>query len=379
MRKLLKYIIKRFCLGRVTRGLRAVSYSIFDAAGYAIFFVLRKARLLPEIKPFEPGSVRKILVIRADRIGDLVLSTPAIRAVRETFPRANLHLLVSDYAKDLVINNVNINKLLIDKKDKPDTDYDLAIALHPGIRQNYTVFKSGAKFRFGYSGWGGAFFLTRKIEDDREKRIRHEVESALEIAGLAGCRTRNKELEVSVTEQGEKFAEEFFKANNLSGKVVFMHPGARQEHIRWRKDGFAKVADRLIKEAKVSLILSVGDKEKQLAGDIAFLMQERPVFLPAVRLTELVSLIKKCSLYLGNITGPMHIACALKVPVVAITGVINPADNYRRWGPWGQKHTTVNNPNINCVNCQPTDCKDFSCIRSISEDSVFECVKKYFE
>ena len=157
-----------------------------------------------------------------------------------------------------------------------------------------------------------------------------------------------------------------------------MHPGARQEHIRWRKEGFAKVADRLIKESKVSLILSTGDEEKQLAQEISSLMYESSVFLPAVRLTELVSLIKRCSVYLGNITGPMHIACALKVPVVAITGVINAADNYKRWGPWGQGHTTVNNPDINCVDCQPTDCKDFACIRSISADEVFACVKKYF-
>ena len=139
------------------------------------------------------------------------------------------------------------------KKDKIGNDYDLAIALHPGFKQNYITFMSGARYRVGYEGQGGRFFLTNTLIDDRETRIRHEVQSALEVVASVGCSTGNKSLEISVTEEGERFARHFFQENQIKTDdiVIVMHPGARQEYIRWKKEGFAEVADRLIRKAKV--------------------------------------------------------------------------------------------------------------------------------
>ncbi|MCK5427485.1 MAG: glycosyltransferase family 9 protein, partial [Thermodesulfovibrionia bacterium] len=191
MKKILKNTLKHIDIKPLNiffRRLRGFSYSLLDFAGYIIFLPslihFRKDKLLKE-------KVKKILIIRTDRIGDVILSTPAIRAVRQSYPDAEIHLLITQYTKDLVIDNPNLDKLLIYKNDGLTKDYDLAIALHPGFSQNYLSFLSGARVRVGYTGWGGVFFLTHRLKDDREKRRRHEVESALEVVGMIGCKAHD--------------------------------------------------------------------------------------------------------------------------------------------------------------------------------------------
>jgi len=380
MRYFFKYIIRSFRLGDLARFLRGSFYRIFDFLGEKTFFILRTFHFLSPLEEFDKKVVKKILIILLDRIGDVILSTPAIRAVREAFPKAEIHLLVRDYTKDLWVNNPNINRLLIFKKDSLSKNYDLAIALHPRITQNYLAFRSGAKYRVGYVGWGGGFFLTHKLKDDRSTRVRHEVESALEVAGAVGCRTEDKRLDISITDKGERFAEDFFKENNLSSNqtVVAIHPGARQEYIKWNKEGFADVADRLIKYMNAKVILIGSSEEDQLVKDTASLMTQKPISAVGLRLTQLVSLIKKCSLFIGNSTGPMHIAAALDVPVVAIFGAIHPLDSYQEWGPWSEKHIVVSK-NLNCPSCHPTDCKTFECMKLITVDDVVNAAEELLE
>ena len=114
--------------------------------------------MVPESKPFEASGVKKILIIRLDRIGDVILSTPAIRAVRQKFPQARIDLMVNAYVKDIVIGNPWVNNVLIYKKDVLDRDYDSAIALQPGLERNNLAYSSGAKWRAGYCGLGRRVF-----------------------------------------------------------------------------------------------------------------------------------------------------------------------------------------------------------------------------
>lgn len=364
-------------INKLARFSRKVYFALFDLAGEGIFAILRLLKIVAPISSFKKDDIRNILIVRLDRLGDLLLSAPAIRAVREGFPKAQIHLLVKEYAKDLVIGSPNIDKLLIYEKDKVGHNYDLAITLHNALKLNYIVFRSGARYRLGYTGRGGGFFLTHKITDDRDIRVRHEVESNLEIVGIVGCVTKNKDTEVSITEEGEKFAERFFQENKINPAdiVIMVHPGARQEYVRWAKEGFAAVADGLIKQKNVKIILSVSQHERQLAEEILSMMEEKPLLALGLELTQLVSLIKRCNLFIGNASGPVHIASALKIPVVAIFGVIHPLDGYPEWGPWGVGHIVVSK-NLSCPDCHPSDCKSFDCMKLISASEVLAAAFK---
>lgn len=376
IKKYIKKAANAAGLGAILRELRKMGYLIFDFFGFSIFSMLKIFKLIPPDIKFQKELVEKILIIRIDRIGDIILSTPALRALRQSYPKAQVHLLVSDYTKDLVVNNKNADKIIIFKKDILDNDYDLAIALHPGIIENKLTFKSGAKFRIGYSGRGGSFYLTDIIKDDRDIRVRHEVISALEAVGRAGCSIEDKSLEVSLSKEGEAFADEFFRENKLSKDdfVVMIHPGARQEYIRWKKDGFAEVADRLIKEKNAKIILLSGKDELDLITDVKSLMHEEPIIVSDIALRELVSLTGKVKLFIGNSTGPMHIASALKIPLIAIFGARHPLDSLEAWGPWGEDNCGVQAV-VDCKNCHPSDCRNnFKCMSKIEAKEVFQAI-----
>ncbi len=376
MKSLLKKIRSKK-INKFARFSRKAYFKFFDLLGEMIFFTLRSLRIIPKTVYFEKDNIKKILIIRIDRIGDLILSTPAIKTVRESFPDAEISLMVREYTRELVVDNPYVDKVLTCEKEKVGNGYDLSISLHPGLKPNYLAFRSKARYRIGYIGSGGSFFLTHKIIDDREIRLRHEVESALEVVGSIGCVTKDKRLQISVTEEGEEFAERFFKENRLKENdlVIAIHPGARQEYIKWKKEGFASVADKLIEEERAKVILIGAGKEKRLVEEVASLMQNKPFFAVGLKLTQLVSLIKRCNLFIGNSSGPMHIAAALGIPVVAIFGNIHPLDSYQEWGPWGEGHVVISK-NMKCPDCHPGDCKSLDCMKKITTDEVLDAAEK---
>jgi lipopolysaccharide heptosyltransferase II len=350
----------------IARHVRKIFYALTNPCIYVIVYPFLKH------EPFNRETIRKILLIRTDRIGDMILSTPALRAVRESFPQADIHLLGSGYTHDLLVDNPDIDKFISRGIDTTDNDYDLAISLHPGFKQNLYTYQSGARYRIGYAGCGGSFFLTDAVKDDRDTRVRHEVQSALEIVARAGCSTNNHELFISVTEKGEVYTNDFLKKHNLTRQdtIIAIHPGSSQSYIRWNKRGFARVADMLSNTFQATIFLIGNGEEKELVDDVASMMKEKSVIIYDTNLTQLVSIIKCCSLFIGNSSGPLHIAAALKIPAIAIFGATHPLDSYQEWGPWGDNNIIITK-DLTCKHCHPTDCKTFDCMNLISPQEVF--------
>ena len=376
-REFFKQVLKKiglgFCLDAL-RVARKAGYAVFDMFGWIFFGVaIRCARH----KTLNASDVRKILIIRLDRIGDLVLSTPAIRAVRQSYPKSRVDLLVNSYTRDLVVNDPNVDQLLVYKESALDKNYDVAIALHPGLMQNFLTFASGAVWRVGYTGWGGSFFLTHPVKDDRARRVRHEVVSALEVVGRVGCVTSDVSLEVSLTPDGDKEAGDFLQKHGLGSgdPFIVMHPGSRQDYIRWHSERFAQVADAIAQEFGVKIILTAGARETQLVERVKSLMEQEAICAARLSLTGIVSLLNRAKLYIGNCTGPMHIASALGVPVVAIIGTMHPLDSYQAWGPWGTPNIVVHKDS-DCKNCHPGDCQDFNCMSAITVEDVVQAATK---
>ncbi len=374
-RESLKKILNRMGFGFLLvflRSLRFFGYAVIDVFGWALLglpiYLLRRRVLKAE-------EIKKILIIRLDRVGDVVLSTPAIRAVRENYPNSRIDLLVAKYTKDLVIGNRNVDRVIIHKETELDKDYDVAIALHPGLVQNYLVFKSGAVWRVGYSGWGGSFFLTHRVKDDRAARVRHEVISALEVVGRVGCTTKDVSLEVSQTPEGNSEARAFLDVNGIKPgePYVVVHPGARQEHIRWHHERFAKVADRIARECGLKVILTGGALEAGLVRQVKSLMRQQAACATGLSLTGIVSLLKGSKIFIGNSTGPMHIAAALQIPVVAIISIMHPLDSLEVWGPWGTT-SIVLHKDTGCKKCQPGNCLSYECLDQVSVEEVYGAV-----
>jgi len=374
---------KAFCglgMGPLARRVRTGAYRWGDVVGGMLLSVRGRFVHRSEQQPLPLSLVKKIILIRIDRIGDLVLSTPAIRAVRSVFPQAQINALVSPYAADIIIANPHIDRVLRNGVDVVTRDYDLAIAFHPGWQPNRIAFASGARMRIGFSGQGGGFWLTHHIPDDRDTRIQHEVDFVLQALRPLGISPADRRLEVSVTDDGERFAQEFWQRHNIRGTVIFLQPGAQQQYVRWRLEGFSAVCRRLVEEHHVTIIVSASQSETALVSALSSAVPQGLISCVGERLTNIISLMRKSTLYLGNVTGPMHIASALNLPIVAITGMQGSRDDIRCWAPLSSDIILVRHE-MPCARCHPGDCANIRCMREISEDEVFaaaeKMVKKY--
>lgn len=353
-----------FLFGYV-RAARRAAYALFDAAGYVFVYPFLHHG------PLDRAAVGKILIIRTDGIGDMVLSTPALRAVRQTFPTAVIHLAGTAHTRELFIKSPLIDAFIVPDTEKISSDYDLAIALHPGLRQNYRAFRSGARFRIGYGGSGGAFFLNRVVKDDRASRPFHEVASALRVVAHAGCTTENLKLSIQTTVEGDRFADAYWRANRIGAArpVIALHPGASRAYIRWSPEGFAAVADALAHSHNAAVMLVGGSDDRPLIDHIATLMTTRPLLVCGMPLTRLISLLRRCRVFIGNSSGPLHIAAALSLPSVAIFGPTHPLDNPSAWAPWGNRHIIVRS-DPGCIRCHPTDCASYACMNDLEPGTV---------
>ncbi len=376
---------------RLCKKAKRLYYFLLGFIGDMLFILLRTLRIIPKISDFEEIEVKKILIIRLDRIGDVLLSTPTFRAVRAHFPKAQINLLVRSYTKDLVVGNPDINELIIFDDQRPffleilkkfkdlrRKNFDLAIVLHPSFWANFLAFISHAKYRVGYDAVGAGFLLTRRILDKRYEKSQHEVESTLDIVRSIGIEAEDMSLSLSIDEQAKGFAEDFLKKNNIAKDniLVAVSPGARYKHMRWKEAGFAKVSDYLIEEYAAKVMIIGSPNELALAEKVASLMKHSPIIIAGeTRLAQLVALLNRCRLFIGNSSGPMHIASALGIPLVAIFGNINPADSYQSWGPWPKGQGVVSK-NLNCSNCLPVDCASLDCMESITVADVLEIIKK---
>jgi len=371
----LKSVLKNLRITRLARKARKSTIIVIDNMGKAIFSFFG---VLP-VKAFKKtpleAEIKKILIVRLDRIGDMIITTPAIRAIRFGYPKAKIDILINEYTKPILAENPYVDRILIWGGNGKSERYDLAIAFSQGFKSNLAVFYSKSKYKFGFSGHGGSFLLNYRVEDDRGIRPRHEIDFALRLAFLAGGKFKGRDLDVFESKESVIFAEGYLKENKLSGRFVIIHPGSRQDYIRWPKEKFVEVCDLLIKECDVGLILIGRGKEEKLLKEIASLMREKCLIASDLELKQVISLIKRCSLFLGNSSGPMHIAAALKVPVVSIFGPKHPFDNSLAWGHRGEKQIVIEKDPL-CANCHPGDCFDYKCLDKVSVEEVFDVCRR---
>lgn len=332
-----------------------------DGIGFALLILLKAVGLGAPSRPFIHEAVTRILVIRTDRIGDLVLSTPALRVLRDHFPHARITCLTAPGTREIVEGNPCLDYVITYEKAMIGSPVRF-IRFIAGIRRsrfnmaavlNYSpdaillAYLSGAPVRVGTSIPGFKWFLTESISyRERDKPGRHEVECVLDVLRKIGIDGNEKALYMPLSKRGECFADRFTKENYLEKEIlVALHPGSRQPRMRWNRKGFARVADTLIRENGVKVVMIQGPGEEGLLKDIFSMMQEEVTVAPSnMTVTELISLLNRCSLFIGNSTGPMHLAAAVKVPVIALFGNARFMDSREKWAPWGENHVAIDLP-----------------------------------
>ena len=302
-------------------------------------------------------TFKNILIVRTDRIGDVVLTVPAVRAVRRAFPDARISFWVAPETKDIVDGLPFIDEVLTKKRKNGLREYldflfllrrkkfDLAVIYHTKRHTNTACFLAGIPVRLGYCDNKLGFLLTHPVEDRRHFGEKHEAEYCLDLLRTIGIEDHDLKLELALQKDAEVWAERFVAEHAGKGlRLVAVHPDASCPTRRWPVLHFAALMDRLSMEAGVKVVLVGAPSAVPLAREMQGLLKCDILDLTGqTTLAQLTSLLSRCALVVSNDTGPVHVAAALGIPTVTIFMRQQPGINPQRWKPLGDKSVTLMN------------------------------------
>ncbi len=337
-----------------------------------------------------PGILyHRILITRTDRLGDVLLSTPVIKALRQKFPQSYICMLVSPYTKDALEGNPDLDEVIIFDKDAKNKGwlaalkfawllrkkkFDLAVVLHPTIRLHLLTFLAGIPKRLGYDRKFG-FLLTDRIKHTKQYGQKHESEYALDLIRYLGIQPQDKTLFMPIKQESEKWLDVLFSQAQIkdSDQLLVIHPAASCPSKIWPAERFAQVADRLAQKYGFKVIVVSGPKDMQKAQEMIKNMRIKALNLAGkTSVSQLASLLRRCRLFISTDSGPIHMASALGVPVIAIFGRSQAGLSPQRWGPLGEKNRILYKT-VGCTTCLAHNCqKDFACLKATTVEDVLK-------
>lgn len=322
------------------------------------------------------SAINKILVIKLRAIGDVLLSTAVLPNLRRAFPDAHIDFLTERPSREVIEGNPYVNGIIIyDNKEQSSfgllsevrrKKYDMVIDLFGNPRSALITWFSGARYRVGYR-FKWRQYCYNIIVEPRGGEV-HNLQFNLDALRAIEVPIIESSIYFPLTDEGMKFAKEFFNEHNLSGEfVVALNPSGGWYTKRWRPHQYAKFADAVVRDYHAQVLILWGPGEHNLALEIQSTMTSKAVMLPSTTLQQLGAILQRCSVLVTNDSGPMHIAAAVGVPLLAIFGPTRPDFQ----GPVGEKHAVVRNEKLVCLGCNLTECPIGNpCMVELSVDEV---------
>ena len=353
-------------------------------------------------------NFKNILIVRTDRIGDVVLTTPAIKALRQRYPQARISILVNPLTYDLVDGNPDIDEVIVDDRKNAhkgalgfwklvgelrQRKFDLAIIFHTKKRTNLLCWLAGIPHRTGYRNEKLGFLLNHPLKDRRHFGEKHEAEYCLDVVRhlTAASNPALKELElfVPIKEESQRWLKQFLFENNISesDKVIVIHPGASDPARYWPHDRFAEIINCLVDRYQAKIILVGSVAIRTTIREIMVLVKGSVASRGGVvfdmsgltTVSQLVSLLKRSDLLISNDSGPVHIAAAVKTPVISIFTRNQPGINPERWAPLNKKSISIAVARDNAISFKKAGSLDPQYSQLIPTQEVLEAVDVIFK
>ncbi|MFQ5456462.1 MAG: lipopolysaccharide heptosyltransferase II [Nitrospirota bacterium] len=340
-------------------------------------------------------DIRKILIRGTNWIGDTVMTTPALRAIKEYFPDARISILVRPLIGELlrefpyldnilIYDNLNTHRGLSGKlrliQEIKRERFDMAILLQNAFDAAFITFFAGIPIRYGYDTDGRGIMLNHRVAIKKNILRRHQIEYYLHLLSNLGIgHIRDHAPSLYLSKEEERSAERFLLEHNLNKGdfIAGINPGATYGTAkRWFPERYAMLADKIINGFNAKVLIFGGPDEAKLAEEISETMSALPIILSGrMSLRESMALIKRCSLFITNDSGLMHIASSFKIPVIAIFGSTDP----KTTSPYGDSNMLIKKE-ISCSPCLLRDCStDHRCMDAISVDEVYKAVEREVE
>jgi len=362
---------------------KRVLAACFDAVGSACVFPVRSLR-----KSLELASVERILMIRLDHIGDVVMARPAIRALRKKFPHAVIDLLVTEDIAPLFACSKEIRTVIASKHGWFNRQasfaqkfhefrrllgivktqaYDVGIDLRGDIRNILLMVLAGIKFKIGYGTAAGGFLLNHEVPYDATQ---HQVKLNLNLLGIFHVAHDNKLLPFEYApEETREFWE---KAGALPPATllprVAIHMGSGYPSKRWSFENFKALIQEIDRQALAQVVLIGTEADKDSVPDLQVASERLVDLRGKTSLKDLPILLDVCDIFIGNDSGPAHIAAAQGLEVILIVSGTN---DIRYWYPWTDRLSLVQYE-VPCAPCGEEVCpvEGHPCTELITVDQV---------
>ena len=332
----------------------------------------------------EIPSPRRILLILLRNIGDVVLTTPAVRVLKNRFPEAEIDFVTNSAPAELLTNNPHLNDALVYPYKPNDVagalkfsfklyknKYDISVDFLGTPATALMSFSSRAPIRVGFNLRFRKYAYTHYDQD-----YRGGIYNALTKFTLLkplGIQEEESGTEIFVKEEARNWADQLFKEREWTDQsVVAMATCAINPVRRWLPERFAEVA-RWLQSNNHPVILLWGPGEREYVQAVQNLMDTAAVLSPPTSLMQLAALLERCRLLVCNCSGTKHIAVAVGTPTMTIHGPSEPGV----WTPPDDsRHTYVRAEGVDCLGCGEKECDDLICMEKVSPQEVIDAIEK---
>ena len=342
------------------------------------------------------SDFKRILIVRLSAIGDVVVTTPVAKALRGAFPEAHIAWIVEDKSKEILEGNPYLDEVIVwDRSKTKNTPlgylrsalhlrrelvkrhFDVAIDFQGLMRSAVIARLSGARQRLGYDNArekAGILYDVRLRIGDSGLRG-HEL--LMKMLGLLGVPCENLEMHVPIRDEDRAFARRFIaeasSARKSAGKIVALCPATTWPHKHWTEEGWACLADALVREHNALPVFMGGPGDRALVDRILSLMGQRAAdAVGKTTLKQAAAILEQSSLVVAVDTGLLHIGVALDRPVI---GVFGPSE----WQFFVKKDNFVPvAKDFACIPCvhRPT-CSEFDCMKAITADDILRAAERW--
>ena len=333
-------------------------------------------------------AVKRVLVVKLRSIGDTVLSTPSLIALKRFIPEAQIDILLEDWVApmldgfDAVDNVISVGKGSAQRLkvalELRRHKYDVAFNLHGGTTAIFFTAASRAKHRVGYADYQYSLLcnhLLSSASDFWKTEFTHSAEQQLALLGFVGVPVEDKPKSglVVTDAAAEKVRTACVSGWYDAGNFALLHPSSAFATKQWPTENFARTAEYLA-EKELHTVAVASKHERKVLEDLKRESTVPVTTFDDLSLPEITALASKAKLFVGNDSGIAHIAAAVQTPAVVIFG----SSNRNHWRPWTDAPNEIVFEEFACQPCPGYECKEFGepkCILSVTPDAVFAAIE----
>ncbi len=334
-----------------------------------------------------------ILLIRTDRIGDVILTMPMLNEIKDHYPAARVSMLVQPYTSNLVEGNPLVDTVLIYSKPHSlksflhfvrtlkQYNFSHAVLVYPRFLIAFALWLARIPHRIGTGYRWYSFLFNERVYEHRKHATKHEAQYNISLLRPLGCsEIQNISIPLYLSNDELAKGKQIRRDLGIDEEMPFvvLHPGSGGSARDWKAERFASLA-KLLAEQNIQVVVTGTAREQDLVEKVLPDLKAKIFsFISTVTLKEFAAFIHTAKVFVANSTGPLHLAAAIGVPVVAFYPPV-PVMSPTRWGPMTDKKAIFVPDPSKCTKCGGKQCRGNDCMDQITVDAVYNAVMEFIK